>query len=61
MDKYRKLKAVQGLIVSLDEQIYRFDQIHTPAPIAPEEYSRLIQIYYDEIVSFLIGENSENA
>lgn len=26
MDRYKKIKAVQGLIISLDEQVYRYEQ-----------------------------------
>ena len=55
MDKYKSLKAVQGLIMSLDEQIYRFDQNKTEN----KEYVTLIDEYFDTIIKFLIKEVQE--
>jgi hypothetical protein len=54
MDKYKKLKAVQGLIVSLDEQIYRMEQFHK------EEFSqaveeKVIDQYYSAVTELLLA------
>lgn len=50
MDKYQKLKAVQGLIISLDEQIYRLDQKND---IGNDIYDTVTNKYYDSILEFL--------
>ena len=49
MDNYQKLKAVQGLIMSLDEQIYRLDQNQG----TKEDYKIILDKYYDSILEFL--------
>lgn len=54
MDKYQKLKAVQGLIMSLDEQIYRNDQ----NKVKEEEYEILLNKYYKSILEFLQKEEN---
>jgi hypothetical protein len=50
MDKYKKIKCVQGLIMSLDEQIYRYDQLK----LDPEFYDKMVDQYYDAILEQLI-------
>jgi len=58
MDKYKILKAVQGLVMSLDEQIYRRDQKNSTQDV----YDRLVDDYYDAILKFLVkeGKTKEN-
>ena len=53
MDKYKKLKAVQGLITSLDEQIYRYQQAGWINLDAKENEEKLINQYYDAILELL--------
>jgi hypothetical protein len=43
MDRYRKIKCVQGLIISLDEQIYRADQNKA----SDEHHDMIINKYWD--------------
>jgi len=50
MDKYKKLKAVQGLIASLDEQIFRQEQFKT---ITAESEQQTIDQYFDAIKEVL--------
>lgn len=54
MDKYQKLKAVQGLIISLDEQIYRLDQKNDNGI---DIYDTVTNKYYDSILEFLQKED----
>lgn len=49
MDKYKKLKAVQGLIISLDEQIYRFDQKNSGQVVEKQ----LTDQYFEAILELL--------
>ena len=46
MDKYKKLKAVQGLIVSLDEQIFRYEQFKK---IDQAIESQLVNQYFEAV------------
>ena len=55
MDKYKKLKAVQGLIISLDEQIYRYDQKDSGQVM----YDKLTNQYYDAILELLISKEKQ--
>ncbi len=56
MDKYKKLKAVQGLIISLDEQIYRMEQ-YKRVPIQDME-PKLIDQYFTAIKELIDGNES---
>ena len=55
MDNYKKLKAVQGLIMSLDEQIYRLDQYKEPVSQENllKEESRIVNNYFVNIKKFI--------
>ena len=57
MDSYQKLKAVQGLIQSLDEQIYRLDTVKKEVA-SDEVYNDVVIKYYNAIVEFLKGEDN---
>ncbi len=57
MDKYQKLKAVQGLIMSLDEQYYRMDQ--SKEPVNKNSYKSVTNQYYDAILNFLQEEEKK--
>lgn len=47
MDKYKKLKAVQGLIASLDEQIFRHEQFKR-VPMQSAE-PKMVDQYFEAI------------
>lgn len=53
MDKYRKLKAIQGLIVSLDEQIYRYDQ-GKQGPIHSHHEKTIVEEYFQAVKELLL-------
>lgn len=54
MDKYKTLKAVQGLIASLDEQIYRMEQFKR-VPIEDAE-PKTVDQYFEAIKNLINGE-----
>ncbi len=56
MDKYKKLKAVQGLINSLDEQIYRNDQKNSDQSLNKLVEEKLTNQYYTAILELLTKE-----
>ncbi len=45
MDKHLKLKCVQGLIIGLEEQFYRLDQMKVKAEI----YNEVLDKFYNAI------------
>lgn len=51
MDKYKKLKAVQGLIASLDEQLFRMEQFKR-VPIEDAE-PKMVDQYFEAIKEVL--------
>ena len=53
MDKYEKLKAVQGLIQGLDEQFYRLDNHPDPKIKTKEMYARIMNQFYNAILEVL--------
>ncbi len=58
MDNYQKLKAVQGLIMSLDEQIYRYEKagkFPNPKPGDNIIETQLIDQYFTAIREVLDG------
>jgi len=55
LDRYKKLKAVQGLIQSLDEQIYRYDTVKKDEA-SQEVFGILIDKYYNAIINLLTNE-----
>ena len=57
MDKYKKLKCVEGLIRSLDEQYYRMDQNKEPVPISA--YKSVTNQYYNSILQLLQKEETK--
>lgn len=48
MNNYQKIKCVQGLIISLDEQIYRLDRLNNPKP-GKADYDLVIEQYFNAI------------
>ena len=56
MDRYKKLMCVKGLIISLDEQMYRVDQKKDMA--SEMEYGTLVEQYYKSIIEFLNKEET---
>ena len=50
MDKYLKVQCVQGLILSLNEQLSRYDQ---NKQMNPELQKKLVEQYYDAILEQL--------
>lgn len=57
MDKYKKLKMVQGLIMALDEQIYRHEQFKK---LDKETEKKLVDEYFKCVLETLRTEESKN-
>jgi len=53
MTEYQKLKAIQGLVVSLDEQIFRAEQFKRVT--VPETEIELVNQYYKAVGEILDG------
>lgn len=49
VDKYKQLMCVKGLIMSLDEQVYRCDQ----KKVGEAVYDEVVLGYYKSIKNFL--------
>lgn len=54
LDKYKKLKAVQGLIASLDEQIFRQEQFKK---ITPESEKQTVDQYFEAVKNLINKED----
>ena len=57
MDKYRKIQCVRGLIVSLDEQLARYDQ---NKQMTQDLEKKIINHYFDAILEQLEQSKDEN-
>lgn len=53
MDKYQKLKAVQGLIHGLDEQYYRIDHHPEKHLKTQEVYNDILNKFYNAVLEIL--------
>jgi len=56
MDKYKKIKCVQGLIISLDEQIYRHDNLKD---LDQAKEATIINSYYKAILEQLKDDTND--
>ena len=60
LDKYKKLMCVKGLIMSLDEQIYRIDGLCEKGLVPSDniQHNKVVDQYYKSIVEFLNKEDT---